>query len=165
MPNENKKRGKRKELKRKRELEHLEHGRSSKRQRWQEQEEVFAVVPDVPAIATDEGYGETEAQRAEAVTFYGLLDDEEQAYFRRADTMLQLNQFADEQERSLFVASLYREANGKELKIANSQSCSRMLERLIQMSSGSQLKNLFHKFSGQRVPHLSGHWPLFADCG
>jgi nucleolar protein 9 len=163
MPNEYKKRGKRKELKRKREHEHFEHGRNSKRHKWQEQKGDFAAVPDVPAMATDEGDGEIEAQRAEAVTFYGLLDDEEQAYFKRADTMLQLNQFADEQERNLFVASLHREANGKELKIASSQSCSRMLERLIQMSSGSQLKTLFHKFSGQRVPYLSGHWP-FADC-
>ena len=85
------------------------------------------------------------------ITFYGLLDEEEQEYFKRADSLLELNQFADAEERKLFLANLYREANGKELKIANSQSCSRLMERLVLMSTPSQLKALFQKFSGQYV--------------
>lgn len=85
------------------------------------------------------------------IPFYGLLDEEEQEYFRRADEMLELNQFGDAEERSLFLANVYKEANGKELKIANSQSCSRLMERLIIMSTPEQLKTLFGKFSGQYV--------------
>lgn len=44
----------------------------------------------------------------------------EQAYFKRADTLLELNQFDSPKERDLFLTSVYREVNGKELKIVNS---------------------------------------------
>ena len=81
--------------------------------------------------------------------FFGMLDDEEQEYFRKADEMLELNSFADPEERDLFLANVYREAEGKELKLANSQSCSRLMERLIQLSSPHQLKKLFQKFNGK----------------
>ncbi|KAF1920499.1 armadillo-type protein [Ampelomyces quisqualis] len=86
--------------------------------------------------------------RPGALPYYGLLDDDEQEYFKRADEMLELNQFEHPEARSLFLASVYKEADGKELKIANSQSCSRLLERLILLSSPDQLKTLFQKFHG-----------------
>lgn len=85
------------------------------------------------------------------IPFYGLLDEDEQAYFKRVDAILELDQFVNDEERELFVANVYREAAGKELKIANSQSCSRLLERLICMSTPDQLKVLFQKFSEQWV--------------
>ena len=78
-----------------------------------------------------------------------MLDEEEQEYFKRADDMLESNAFATLEERDLFLANLYREADGKELKIASSQSCSRLMERLIQVSPSAQLKKLFQKFSGK----------------
>ena len=53
--------------------------------------------------------------------FYGLLDEEEQEYFKRADDVLELNQFEGPEERNVFLANVYREADGKELKLANSQ--------------------------------------------
>lgn len=81
--------------------------------------------------------------------FYGLLGEDEQEYFKKADAMLELNQFADPEERNLFLGNVYKEARGKELKIANSQSCSRLMERLILLSTPDQLKSLFQKFSGQ----------------
>ena len=81
--------------------------------------------------------------------FFGMLDDEEQEYFKRADDMLETNAFGDHEERSLFLSSVYREADGKELKIAQSQSCSRLMERLIQLSTPAQLRSLFEKFSGK----------------
>ena len=81
--------------------------------------------------------------------FFGMLDEEEQEYFKRADDMLETNAFGDFDERSLFLSNVYREADGKELKIAQSQSCSRLMERLIQLSTPAQLKNLFQKFSGK----------------
>ena len=89
-----------------------------------------------------------EFQQAEK-PFFGMLDDDEQEYFKRADNMLEANSFGDDEERSLFLANVYREAEGKELKIAQSQSCSRLMERLIQLSTPSQLKKLFQKFSGK----------------
>lgn len=88
--------------------------------------------------------------------FYGMLEDEEQEYFRRADELLELNDFPDPEERSLFLANVYREADGKELKIACSQSCSRLMERLILLSTTEQKKKLFEKFGGN-FAHLVQH--------
>ncbi|KAL8680990.1 MAG: hypothetical protein Q9224_006896, partial [Gallowayella concinna] len=70
--------------------------------------------------------------------------------------MLELNQFDNAQERDLFLANVYKEAHGKELKIANSQSCSRLMERLILMSTPDQLKALFERFKGHFL-HLAQH--------
>lgn len=147
MPKEHKKRGRREEKKRKHEEEHG--GKATKRRRSQDAEEDLEIIVD------NEGPGLLEDNAADfrlgQIPFYGMLDDEEQEYFKRADSLLELNQFASQEERELFLANVYKEANGKELKIANSQSCSRLLERLIVMSAPAQLKALFQSFSGQYV--------------
>ncbi|KAJ5861678.1 uncharacterized protein N7529_008988 [Penicillium soppii] len=88
--------------------------------------------------------------------FFGLLDEEESEYFQRANEMLELNQFQDLEERSLFVDSVYSEASGKELKIACSQGCSRLMEKLISMSNAQQLRRIFSKFVGHFL-HLVQH--------
>ncbi|KAM0276394.1 hypothetical protein ACHAQH_006796 [Verticillium albo-atrum] len=80
--------------------------------------------------------------------FFGMLDDEEQEYFKRADEMLELNQFPSEEDRDVFLQSVYREAVGKELKLASSQSLSRLMERLILLSSTRQKKQIFGAFAG-----------------
>ncbi|KNG80613.1 rRNA processing protein Nop9 [Aspergillus nomiae NRRL 13137] len=80
--------------------------------------------------------------------FYGLLDPEEQEYFSRANEVLELNQFQDADERRIFLDSVYKEADGKELKIACSQGCSRLMEKLISMSDMRQIHRLFNKFIG-----------------
>jgi nucleolar protein 9 len=87
-----------------------------------------------------------DAQPAEK-EFFGMLDDNEQEYFRRADEMLELNQFPTTEDRALFLESVFREAEGKELKLASSQSCSRLMERLIQLSTTKQKKHLFSAFA------------------
>ncbi|KAI5278487.1 Nucleolar protein 9, partial [Ascosphaera aggregata] len=88
--------------------------------------------------------------------FYGLLDTEEQEYFSHANQMIDLNQFESDENRDIFIERVYEEAKGKELKIACSQSCSRLMERLISMSTPKQLKNLFLSFTGQFL-YLSQH--------
>ncbi|CAK7236782.1 Nucleolar protein 9 [Sporothrix bragantina] len=81
--------------------------------------------------------------------FFGLLTDSEHEYFRRADELLELNDFAGgDDERRVFLANVFREARGKELKVASSQSCSRLMERLIQVASVRQKKRLFAAFRG-----------------
>lgn len=80
--------------------------------------------------------------------FFGMLADDEQEYFRHADEMLEINQFPSPEDRQLFVESVFREAQGKELKLASSQSCSRLMERLIQISTTAQKKRLFEAFAG-----------------
>ncbi|CAK46599.1 uncharacterized protein An14g03620 [Aspergillus niger] len=88
--------------------------------------------------------------------FYGLLDPEEQEYFSRANEVLETNQFGDAEERRVFVESVYKEAEGKELKISCSQSCSRLMEKLISMSDIHQIRRLFSKFIGHFL-HLVQH--------
>lgn len=85
--------------------------------------------------------------------FYGLLDEQEQEYFKRADDILEVNQFSHAEERTLFVANVHKEASGKELKLACSQSSSKLLERIILLSSPDQLKGLFQQFGGEYVSH------------
>ncbi|KAL3461267.1 hypothetical protein BJX64DRAFT_277931 [Aspergillus heterothallicus] len=104
-------------------------------------------------ITTGEDYiplddGQEEQAARDELPFYGLLDAEEQEYFSRANEMLELNQFQDPEERRLFVDSVFREARGKELKIACSQSCSRLMEKLISVSDINQIRRLFNKFIG-----------------
>jgi nucleolar protein 9 len=145
MPKEHKKRGRRdEEKKRKRDL--LDDDSSAKRLK---KEDIVEPLHEDEHAAQDGAHAEVTRPAPDALPFYGMLDEEEQEYFKRADEMLELNQFENAEERDLFLASVYKEADGKELKIANSQSCSRLLERLILLSSPDQLKSLFQKFSGQ----------------
>jgi nucleolar protein 9 len=145
MPKEHKKRGRREEQKkRKRDHDHVD----AAPKRLKKEDDV-----ELESIENGEAFHNepVDATRPGELTYYGMLDEEEQEYFKRADEMLELNQFEDPEARNLFLASVYKEADGKELKIANSQSCSRLLERLILLSSPDQLKNLFQKFNGQCV--------------
>lgn len=151
MPKEHKKRGRREEKKRKREEEGgQEDGQQEaplKRQKPQEPEGENEFIAIEDGSRHEEEY--VSPTGPEDVPFYGLLDEEEQKYFKSADAILELNQFLNAEERDIFLANVYREANGKELKIANSQSCSRLMERLIMLSTPDQLKSLFRKLSGQ----------------
>ncbi|KAL8952015.1 MAG: hypothetical protein Q9222_002034 [Ikaeria aurantiellina] len=151
MPKEHKKRGRREEKKRKREQE--EDISAPKRQRSDGGSEVEILLDTDQSLP---GAENTPLSGPGDVPFYGLLDEEEQEYFKRADTILELNQFNDAEERELFLANVYKEAHGKELKIANSQSCSRLMERLILMSTKEQLKVLFQELSGHFL-HLVQH--------
>ena len=147
MPKEKKKRGRREERKRKRE-EPDDQGRAEKKHRPEPLEEDYVEIK-VDDDAFDEQFRDPAADRLRELPYYGLLDEEEQAYFKRADAMLESNQFKSAEERKRFVNSVYQESSGKELKIANSQSCSRFLERLVQVSTPDQLKMLFSKFRGK----------------
>jgi nucleolar protein 9 len=165
MPKENKHaRGRRDTLKRKRdedverEVEVDANTQDAKKRRSSDSQP--ADQPDVSFIALDDNAGVhltgTNAIDVAERPFYGLLEDEEQEYFRRADELLELNDFPSAEERSLFLANVYREAKGKELKIACSQSCSRLMERLILLSTTEQKKKLFMQFAGN-FPHLVSH--------
>ncbi|RYP21898.1 hypothetical protein DL765_001974 [Monosporascus sp. GIB2] len=80
--------------------------------------------------------------------FFGMLSDEEQEYFRSVDEQLDIDDFPSQEERQLYLAGVFTEAQGKELKLSCSQSCSRLMERLILMSNTRQKKKLFEQFAG-----------------
>jgi len=154
MPKENKHaRGRRdaKKGKRKRTDEEND-GYRTKRQKSRDGEEIHFLGMDNAELLDDKAHLSNTTERP----FFGLLGDEEQEYFRRADELLELNDFPSAEERSLFLANVYKEAEGKELKIANSQSCSRLMERLILLSTPDQKKKLFQKFGGNFL-HLVQH--------
>ena len=140
MPRENKKRGRRAQEKRKYDGEEPEDQPDFKRRKSFAEQDVVRLAAPSDAAAEDDALN--------TAPFYGSLDESEQEYFKHADDMLELNQFGSTEERDIFLNNIYREADGKELRIANSQSCSRLLERLILVSTPEQLKILFQKFSG-----------------
>jgi nucleolar protein 9 len=143
MPQANKKRGRRSGQKRK-------HGDGSGRVEGSKRRKSYAAEDEQDFIQLDTNDQSMDAAYPQMEKpFFGMLDEEEQEYFKRADDMLESNTFTDLDERSLFLSNLYREADGKELKIAQSQSCSRLMERLIQLSTPDQLKKLFQKFRGK----------------
>lgn len=167
MPREKQKRGRRAEAKkqaddhkRKRDPEAVEVA-VAKRQRLQEQKEDYIQPPqeeNAPGngddyIPLEQG---DEPAPIDDTPFFGLLDSDEQEYFNRANQTLELNQFDSDEDKKLFIDSVLEEANGKELKIACSQSCSRLMEKLIDKSDANQLKHLFDKFKGHFL-HLVQH--------
>ena len=144
MPRENKKRGRRAlEKKRKHDDEEPDEEPDTKRVKSLSDQEAVPFSGPSSAVVEDGLY------ESNVATFYGNLTESEQAYFKHADDMLELNQFADAEERDVFLTNVYREADGKELIIASSQSCSRLLEKLILVSSPEQLKTLFQTLSGE----------------
>ncbi|KAF2814248.1 ARM repeat-containing protein [Mytilinidion resinicola] len=144
MPKENRKRGRREEEKKRKrdghddDATHKRHKKSFDGQQefapFDNEQQYFEGLDGVP--------------HPEEMPYYGQLDEEEQEYFKRADELLEMNQFEGPEERALFLENVYQEAEEKELKIANSQSCSRLMERLILLSTPAQLKSLFQKFNG-----------------
>ncbi|KAK6543190.1 Nucleolar protein 9, variant 2 [Orbilia ellipsospora] len=89
-------------------------------------------------------------------TFYGLLDDQEQEYFRKADDMLEANQFNSDEEREMFTRNVLKETENKELKMACSQGCSRLLEKLLFLADSARVKLVFQRFHGN-FSHLMSH--------
>lgn len=155
MPRENQKRGRRatdkvKKEETKRKRDEAPEDSTAKRLKPSADEAITVGADYIPLDTEESNQNENqdEAPAQDDMPFYGLLDSEEQEYFSRANEMLELNQFQDAEERRLFVDSVFREARGKELKIACSQSCSRLMEKLISVSDVFQLRRLFSKFIG-----------------
>jgi nucleolar protein 9 len=157
MPRENKKRGKRGDKKRKHEEVAEEDVEASKRVRVEDEPvSQNSTMENRDFEPLDQGTGGEElyvagVSQGTERAFYGMLDEDEAEYFRKADDMLELDDFADPEERTLFLDNVFKEADGKELKIACSQSSSRLMERLINLSNPRQLNKLFQKFNGQLV--------------
>ncbi|GAB7361327.1 hypothetical protein MBLNU230_g1383t1 [Neophaeotheca triangularis] len=173
MPREHKKRGRRGEGSKKRKLEEQDGFEeadpqlqtttdgTSKRRKASDpavndedgQEASYLALPD---DSLDAAYPHPPMPGPGETPFFGLLDESEQEYFSRANEMLEANAFAESEERELFVENVWKEAKGKELKIACSQSCSRLMERLIASSGPEQIKGLWRGLEGNFV-HLMGH--------
>jgi nucleolar protein 9 len=151
MPKEHKKRGRRAEEKKRKHKDDDQNDDRAEFKRPRHSSDGDVVMEDVQTSEGEQLYNQDGLAypNPDEAKYFGMLDEDEQEYFKRADDMLELNQFSDADERSTFLASVYKEAEGKELKMACSQSCSRLMERLIQASTAGQLKTLFQKFSSK----------------
>lgn len=147
MPQPHRKRGRRMEGK-KRKLEDGEDDselrQSSKRRKSVDMDGDHDFVP-----LNDQDDSVDDAYPPREKAFFGMLDDEEQEYFRSQLAKLETNSFHNDEGPDEVFADVYREAEGKELKLAQSQSCSRLMERLIHHATPVQLKKLFQKFRGK----------------
>ncbi|KAH3662251.1 hypothetical protein OGAPHI_005499 [Ogataea philodendri] len=92
-----------------------------------------------------------EPEPQEVTPFFGLLDSTELEYFKQAESTLNVNAFSSSEEREAFVASVFEEAKGKELKLVTNQICSKLVERLILVATEKQMKQLSSAFNGHFV--------------
>ncbi|KAF7537342.1 hypothetical protein G7054_g3864 [Neopestalotiopsis clavispora] len=120
--------------------------KSAKRQRRNEEaneapEHEYGASEDANGLPSFDGAARPEKE------FFGMLSDQEQEYFRQVDEQLDIDDFPSQEERDMYLANVFVEAKGKELKLACSQSCSRLMERLILMSNSRQKKKLFEQFA------------------
>lgn len=152
MPREHQKRGRRGEpIKRKRSDDVAPEDSTAKKAKHYDTTQDFETPLDFIPL-DDPRDGDAQPADDTASTgrpFYGVLDEQEQEYFKRADEMLELNNFESQEERDIFVCNLQKEAQGKELKLACSQSCSRLLERLLAVSGPEDLAAFLKAFQGQ----------------
>lgn len=125
---------------------------SLKRQRVEGETEDDNYGENEGVNQNDDGgfYFDTDRQQGTAgePQFFGMLTDEEQEYFRGAAEVLEMNDFAAPEDRAIFVENVFKEAAGKEMKLACSQGCSRLMEKLILLSSVRQKKQLFEALAG-----------------
>ncbi|KAK6863808.1 pumilio-family RNA binding repeat domain-containing protein [Apiospora arundinis] len=142
----------REERKAKREEKHAdnvdaEERQAAKRQRIDEEgNDNVAEFQPSGANGVAQGFEQSGYEQPEK-EFFGMLTDEEQEYFRSVDEVLDVDEFPSQEDRDIYLNNVFIEAQGKELKLACSQSCSRLLERLILMSNTRQKKKLFEQFA------------------
>ncbi|GMM30113.1 RNA-binding RNA processing protein [Martiniozyma asiatica (nom. inval.)] len=90
-----------------------------------------------------------EEPKNQSTAFFGLVDSSELTYFHQAEQTLNLNTFQSNEEKLMFIQSVFQEAKGKELKLVTNQICSKLMERLILQSSLKQIHQLFNAFNGK----------------
>ncbi|KAJ9603894.1 Nucleolar protein 9 [Cladophialophora chaetospira] len=153
MPREVKKRGRRQEHKERKAKTTDHHQRSTKRLKTDHTADNGNAL-EVSGDAGDDFIGFDIAQPEgahelqEETQFHGLLEPQEQEYYANVNNKIVANDFESAEDRATFIEAVHRETEGKELKVASSQSCSRYLEKIIMLSTPEQLRRLFSKFLG-----------------
>ncbi|TLS27297.1 hypothetical protein PpBr36_04333 [Pyricularia pennisetigena] len=117
-----------------------------------EQQNVDLNIIHDDFIPLDEDTGA--AGPPETREYFGMLTEDEQEEFKRLDNALEDDD--PNVDRDELLATIFEVAKGKELKLACSQSCSRLMERLILLSNTRQKKGLFDAFANH-FPTLVTH--------
>ncbi|KAJ3208037.1 Nucleolar protein 9 [Entophlyctis luteolus] len=72
----------------------------------------------------------------------GFVDPDVQVYFLSIEKMMNEQDFPTEEDRLLFVENVYKEVGSNHIKLAADSECSRVLEKLIRLSSDFQIRRL-----------------------
>ncbi|KAJ3405152.1 Nucleolar protein 9 [Chytriomyces hyalinus] len=78
----------------------------------------------------------------------GRVDPDVQEYFISIEKMLDENDFEADEDRVLFIQNVYREVGANDVKLAADSDCSRVLEKLIRLSTDVQVRRLMRSFNG-----------------
>ncbi|KAI8337966.1 armadillo-type protein [Chlamydoabsidia padenii] len=83
---------------------------------------------------------------------YGEVPEEMLGYFKIVESKLDEQSFESAEDQRLFVDNVYAEVEGNELRLATNYSCSLVLEKLLKISDGFQLRVFMDKLTGCTIP-------------
>ncbi|KAI8589602.1 armadillo-type protein [Geranomyces variabilis] len=123
-----------------------------------------AVVAEGPN-AIEVGSGHTQQERtsweewnypqqdngyhSSAQPYFPPMAPDEHHYFITMEKELDEKEFEDAEEKTLFVAAMFRELDGKEASIAADPDCSRVLEKMLRASDDFRLRVFADRVNGQ----------------
>eukprot|EP00126_Sphaerothecum_destruens_P007820 Sdes_comp20005_c0_seq1m12655 len=70
-------------------------------------------------------------------------------YFERVEAMLDSHEFENEEDKLMFIGNVFMEVEGQELLLAFDQDASRILEKLLRVSSNFHIRVFLDKMTGQ----------------
>ncbi|KAJ1956120.1 Nucleolar protein 9, partial [Dipsacomyces acuminosporus] len=88
---------------------------------------------------------------------YGQVNPDLQQYLASCEDMLDDPTFDTPEDKEIFINNVFAEAKGLELQLATDHQCSRILEKLLQISSDYHIKKFFSIASKDTI-HLAVHW-------
>ncbi|KAF6016190.1 hypothetical protein HII12_000231 [Brettanomyces bruxellensis] len=136
------------------EEKHMDHELESVHENKPEEEHnnngiILSKVEQVDlSLLNDEGPFFEIDLKEEQMPFFGLLNSEQAAYFRQAESTLNLDTFETPDIKLTFIQSIFDEAKGNSLKLATNQICSKLMERIIMLSNEDQMKQLYMECRG-----------------
>ncbi|KAI7861000.1 armadillo-type protein [Circinella umbellata] len=109
-------------------------------------------------------YGEQQRQQHHdprgppAHCIYGEIDSEILGYFKNVEETLDNPSFETSEELRSFVDAVYEEVEGNELILVTDPSCSIIVEKLLKISDGFQLRVFADRIAGRSVELFSHQW-------
>ncbi|KAI9492112.1 armadillo-type protein [Zychaea mexicana] len=93
-----------------------------------------------------------------AHSIYGEIDAEVLGYFKNVEETLDNPAFETAEELRSFVDAVYEEVEGNELVLVTDPSCAIIVEKLLRISDGFQLRVFGDRISGRSVELFSHQW-------
>ncbi|KAJ3175941.1 Nucleolar protein 9 [Geranomyces variabilis] len=81
--------------------------------------------------------------------YFPPMAPDEHHYFITMEKELDEKEFEDAEEKTLFVAAMFRELDGKEASVAADPDCSRVLEKMLRASNDFRLRVFADRLNGQ----------------